>query len=119
MGSQVALINDDAKLAAPDPAFGATAILDFDRNVMPAISMNATVRGQSHIVYSVKIVRAGPMGMYPKTVISQGERILATVQRRDIVPDLLTVDDETTKLASWLKTPMFSCLSVKFNFFCT
>ncbi|KAG1749501.1 hypothetical protein EDB19DRAFT_1680511 [Suillus lakei] len=116
MDSQVALIDSHGnltELAAPDPAFGAITILDFDRDVM--ISTNATVRGQSHIRYSVKTVRAGLAGMNPKTVFSQGERILATAQRRDMIPDLLTLGGETMTLGSWLKTPMFSSFPVSFS----
>jgi hypothetical protein len=93
MDSQLTLIGRDAELAAPDPAFGATTILDFDRDVM--LSTNATVRGQSHMRYSVRTVRAGLVGMSPKTIISEGERILATVLRRDMVPDLLTLGGES------------------------
>ncbi|KAG0701568.1 hypothetical protein DFH29DRAFT_875791 [Suillus ampliporus] len=113
MDSRVTLIGGDAELAAPDPAFSATTILDFDRDVM--ISTNATVRGQSHIQYSVKTVRGGLVGMNPKTIFNQGERILATVQRRDMVPDLLTLGGETMSLGSWLKTPMFSSFPASFS----
>ncbi|KAG1731219.1 uncharacterized protein EDB91DRAFT_1058904 [Suillus paluster] len=115
MDSRVTLIGGELEpeLAAPDPAFGATTILDFDRDVM--ISINATVRGQSHIRYSVRTVRAGLVGMNPKTVFSQGERILATVQRRDMIPDSLTLGGETMSLSSWLKTPMFSSFPVSFS----
>jgi len=111
MDSQPTLISGDTELAAPDPAFGATTVLDFERDVM--ISTNATVRGQSHIRYSVRMVKAGLVGMSPKTIISKEERILATVQRRDMVPDLLTLGSETMNLGSWLKTPMFSSLCVR------
>jgi hypothetical protein len=102
MDSQLTLIGRGAELAAPDPAFGATTILDFDRDVM--LSTNAIVRGQSHIRYSVRTVRAGLVGMSPKTIISEEERILATVLRRDMVPDLLTLGGESMSLGSWLKT---------------
>jgi hypothetical protein len=112
MDSQLTLIGGDAELAAPDPAFGAATILDFERDVM--ISTSATVRGQSHIGYSVRTVKAGLVGMNPKTIISEGERVLATVLRRDMVPDLLTLGGSSMSLNSWLKTPIFSSLYVEF-----
>ncbi|KAG1819846.1 uncharacterized protein BJ212DRAFT_1479068 [Suillus subaureus] len=115
MDSQLTLIdsNSESELAAPDPAFGATTILDFDHDGM--ISTDATVRGQTRIRYSVRTVRAGLVGMSLKTVFSQGEEILATVQRRDMIPDLLTLGGETMSLRSWLKTPMFSSFPASFS----
>ncbi|KAG1865421.1 hypothetical protein F4604DRAFT_1781675 [Suillus subluteus] len=118
MDSQETLVDsnydpEDLELATPDPAFGATTILDFDRDDM--ISTNATVRGQSQIRYSVRTVKAGLAGMNLKTVFSQGEGILATVQRRDMIPDLLTLGGETISLRSWLKTPMFSSFPALFS----
>ncbi|KAG0705754.1 hypothetical protein DFH29DRAFT_1030000 [Suillus ampliporus] len=118
MDSQITLVGSDTEpeleIAAPDPAFGATTILDFDGDVI--ISTNATVRGKSSTRYSVRTVRAGLVGLKnPKTVFSQGERILATVQRRDMVPDSLTLGSKSTSLGSWLKTPMFSTFPVWFS----
>jgi hypothetical protein len=115
MDSQETLVDSDfePEIAAPDSAFGVTTILDFDHDEM--LSMDATVRGQSHIRYSVRTVRGGVAGMSPKIVFSQGEGILATVQRRDMTPDLLTLGGETMSLRSWLKTPMFSSLYVTFD----
>ncbi|KAG1865419.1 hypothetical protein F4604DRAFT_1625432 [Suillus subluteus] len=115
MDSQVTLVdsNSESELAAPDSAFDTTIILDFDRDDM--ISTNATVRGQTQIRYSVRTVKAGLAGMNPKTVFSQGEGILATVQRRNMIPDLLTLGGETMSLRSWLKTPMFSSFPASFS----
>ncbi|OAX32654.1 hypothetical protein K503DRAFT_776448 [Rhizopogon vinicolor AM-OR11-026] len=113
MDSQLTLIGGDTELAAPDPSFGAATILDFERDVM--ISTSATVRGQSHTRYSVRTVRAGLVGMNPKTIISEGERVLATVLRRDMVPDLLTLGGSSMSLGSWLKTPMFSSFPASFK----
>jgi hypothetical protein len=115
MDSQETLVDSDfePEIAAPDSAFGATTILDFDHDEM--LSMDATVRGQSHIRYSVRTVRGGVAGMSPKIIFSQGEGILATVQRRDMTPDLLTLGGETMSLRSWLKTPMFSSFPASFN----
>ncbi|KAG0701573.1 hypothetical protein DFH29DRAFT_925951 [Suillus ampliporus] len=117
MDSQTTLIGSDAqlklKLATPDPAFGATTILDFDGDVM--VSMNATVRGKSRIRYSARTVKAGLVGMHPKTVFSQGERVLATVQRRDMAPDSLTLGNKSMSLRRWLKTPMLSPFPVSFS----
>lgn len=78
-------------------------------------STDVTVRGESHIRYSVKTVRAGLVGMTPKTVFSQGEGVLATMQRRVIIPDLLTLGDKTMRLCSWLKTPIFSLFLGSFS----
>ncbi|KAG2108029.1 uncharacterized protein F5147DRAFT_696357 [Suillus discolor] len=115
MDSQITLVDSDpdSELAPPDPAFGATTILDFDNNVRR--STNATLRGQSHIRYSVGTVRTGLAGMSRKTVFSQGERILATVQRRNIIPDVLTLDGLTMRLGCWLKTPIFSSFPASFR----
>lgn len=110
MDSQITLVDSDpdSELAPPDLAFGATTILDFDSNARRLT--NATVRGESHTRYSVRTVRTGLAGMNRKTIFSQGERILATVQRRNIIPDVLTLGGETMRLGGWLKTPIFSSL---------
>ncbi|KAG2131245.1 uncharacterized protein EDB93DRAFT_1094487 [Suillus bovinus] len=113
MDSQVTLVDNDFELAVPDPAFGATTILDFDHDVMT--STNATVRGQGRLRYSVRTVRASLAGTNLKTVFSQEERILATVQHRDVIPDLMTLGGETTRLGSWFKMPMFSSFPASFR----
>ncbi|KAG1837878.1 hypothetical protein C8R48DRAFT_680199 [Suillus tomentosus] len=115
MDSQITLVDSDpdSELAPPDPAFGATTILDFDSNATRLT--NATVRGESHTRYSVGTVRTGLAGMSRKTIFSQGERILATVQRRNIIPDVLTLGGETMRLGGWLKTPIFSSFPASFR----
>ncbi|KAG1808308.1 hypothetical protein EV424DRAFT_206133 [Suillus variegatus] len=60
-------------------------------------------------------VRTGLAGMNRKTIFSQGERILATVQRRNIIPDVLTLGGETMRLGGWLKTPIFSSFPASFR----
>ncbi|KAG1731212.1 uncharacterized protein EDB91DRAFT_1028421, partial [Suillus paluster] len=115
MDSQVTLIGSDSEseFAAPGPEFGTSTTLDFDCDVMK--SMNATVRGQSHIQYSVRTVKGGLVGMNPKTIFSQKERILATVQRRGVLPDSLTLGSKSMSLGSWLKRPLFSSFPASFS----
>lgn len=109
MDSQQTLVATIVADAAP----GASVILDLKRDVITNTTI--TVRGQpeSRICYKVETSTAGLVGINIKLVIRENDRVLATIRRRDMLPDQLTfAGSSVVNLTKWLKWPKGSSLYV-------
>ncbi|EGO22013.1 hypothetical protein SERLADRAFT_475122, partial [Serpula lacrymans var. lacrymans S7.9] len=97
---------------SPAPS-DASTILDFKRDVMTHTKI--TVRGDSTTCYTVETFKAGVGGV--KTVVRQSNRTLAAIERRDILPDQVTLrdGDAPINLNKWLKSPVFSMFPITFE----
>ncbi|KAH7911122.1 hypothetical protein BJ138DRAFT_1172740 [Hygrophoropsis aurantiaca] len=106
MDSKVTVI---APPASPD----ATTTLDFERDDMTSTTINA--RGNNDLHYTVETVpRSRSSNM--QTVIREGDRVLATVRHRDILPDQLILHGSPPiSLRKWLKSPVTAILPATFQ----
>ncbi|KIJ63396.1 hypothetical protein HYDPIDRAFT_113391 [Hydnomerulius pinastri MD-312] len=103
---------------AQDAPSGASVILDFKRDVITSTTI--TVRGQLEgvIRYKVETTTSGLIGINIKLIISENDRVLATIRRRDMLPDQLTFSGGSSmSLSKWLKWPKISAFPVTFEEF--
>ncbi|KAH7924063.1 hypothetical protein BV22DRAFT_1035572, partial [Leucogyrophana mollusca] len=107
-------MNSQITLVAPSTPTHASVTLEFERDVMTSTTI--TVRGNSTPCYSVDSARAGTFKPNLKTVIREGDRVLASVERRDMLPDQLSLHGSPPMaLSKWLKSPITSSFPITFE----
>ncbi|KAH7911101.1 hypothetical protein BJ138DRAFT_1007307 [Hygrophoropsis aurantiaca] len=101
-------------LITPSILRHASTTLEFERDVMTSTTI--TVRGEDAPRYSIKSRRAGALTPRLRTVVSEGDRVIVTIGRRDILPDqLIWEGSPPINISSWLKFPVMAQFPVAFE----
>ncbi|KAH7924682.1 hypothetical protein BV22DRAFT_1090506 [Leucogyrophana mollusca] len=102
-------------LIAPPASADAATTLDFERDAVTSTTIRA--RGNDSLFYSVESERAGRFKLVKaRSVIREGDKVLATVHRREVLPDKLSLRGSAPlSLNKWLKSPMAAKFPVTFE----
>ncbi|KAH7924087.1 hypothetical protein BV22DRAFT_1035602 [Leucogyrophana mollusca] len=106
-------MDSNLTVIAPPVSSDATTTLDFERDVVTSTTISA--RGDSTLVYSVESVRrSGSSNL--NTLIREGDKVLAVVERRGVLPDQLSLHGSAPlNLRKWIKSPMTSIFPATFE----
>jgi len=102
----------DSQVTLVDPAILALAstILDFDRDDMKRTTIRIRGAANTQPHYYVETTKSES-----RTVVRTGDQVVATIERREILPDQVTFKGSPSmSLSKWLKSPKITSFPITF-----